>query len=71
MLAGIATAVYKALDLDVNLAGIAKLMERMDALRLLSPPPPERFFNKAQAKIRCAFTISAPISRRRRPEKGG
>lgn len=84
VLAGIATAVYKALDLDVNLTGLAKyanqfkvfqdrfrqassvsalgafddfkkefnrLMGRMDALRLSSPPPPERFFNRAQAKI--------------------
>ena len=85
LLAGIAVAVYKALDLDVSLDGVAKyanqykvlqdrfrqawrvsahgafddfkkefdkLMGRMDTLRSSSPPPPERFFNKAQAKIR-------------------
>ena len=85
LLAGIATAVYKALDLDVSLDVISKqanqlkvlqdgfrqawrirasgdvedfrkhfdtLMERLDALRLSSLPPPERFFKKAQAKVK-------------------
>ena len=79
-----ATAIYKALDLDVSLDLIAKQanqfkilqdrfrqawrvgalddpakfqaefdtrMSQMDALRSSSLPPPERFFNRAQAKV--------------------
>ena len=84
VLAGMATAIYKALDLDVSLDLIAKQanqfkilqdrfrqawrvgalddpakfqaefdtrMSQMDALRSSSLPPPERFFNRAQAKV--------------------
>ncbi len=79
-----ATAIYKALDLDVSLDLIAKQanqfkvlqdrfrqawrvgalddqakfqaefdirMSQMDALRLSSLPPPERFFKRAQAQV--------------------
>jgi hypothetical protein len=85
MLAGIATAVYKALRLDVSLDLIAKSanqykalqdrfrqartlfalgdydkfnkefldrMQQMDAVRAITIPPPESFFDKAQAKIK-------------------
>lgn len=85
VLAGVATAIYKALDLDVSLDLIAKQanqykilqdrfrqawrvgalddptkfkaefddrMSQMDALRSTSLPPPERFFKRAQTKVR-------------------
>ena len=93
LLAGLAPAVYKALDFDVSLDVIAKhahqfkilqgrfrqawrvtalapgdaferefsgLMERLDAARSSSLTAPERFFRKAQAKIRSGhydFTV--------------
>jgi hypothetical protein len=98
MFAGIATAVYKALDLDVSLGQISKqanqykvlqdafrqawriradgdagefaahfssLMERVDALRLSSLPPPERFFKNAQAKVKAGdydFSTDSPTA---------
>jgi hypothetical protein len=96
LLAGIATAVYKALDLDVSLEVISKqanqfkvlqdgfrqawrirasvgiddlrdrfdaLMEQLNALRLSSLPPPERYFRKAQAKVKSGdYDFSADIS---------
>lgn len=86
VLAGMATAIYKALDLDVSLDLIAKQanqfkilqdrfrqawrvtahlddpaefqaaldtqMRELDALRSSSLPPPERFFKRAQIKVR-------------------
>ena len=84
-LAGVIPAIYKALDLDINLEALANsehqfrilrdrfrqagtitalgtfekfknefdaLMERMDAARAGSIAPPERFFEKGQAKIK-------------------
>jgi hypothetical protein len=93
MLAGIATAVYKALRLDVSLDLIAKAanqykalqdrfrqartllapgdydkfnkefldrMQQMDAVRAITTPPPESYFDKAQAKIKSGdydFTV--------------
>lgn len=84
-LAGVIPAIYKALNLDVNLETLAKsehqfrilrdrfrqactvtalgsfeefksefdaLMDRMDAARAGSLAPPERFFKKAQEKIK-------------------
>lgn len=84
LLAGLAPALYKALDVDVSLKLIAQhahefktlqdrfrqagrigalgpfpefkmefddLMGRMDAARAASLTPPDRFFNKAKAKI--------------------
>jgi hypothetical protein len=85
ILAGIAPAVYKALDLDPNLGLITKSanqfkilqdrfrqarqiaahgsfdefkkefdarMQQIDTLRSSSLPPPERFFKKAQTKVK-------------------
>ena len=100
VLAGVATAIYKALDLDVSLDLLAKQanqfkilqdrfrqasrvsallddqadfqaefdtrMGEMDALRLSSLPPPERFFKRAQAKVRSgdyAFGIDNKLGR--------
>jgi len=85
LLAGLAPAIYKALDLDISLTNVAShasafkalqdrfrqskevvalegyaalkcefdaLMKRMDDLRAATPVPPERFFRKAQKKIK-------------------
>lgn len=84
LLAGLAPAIYKGLDLDISLEIITKhshlfkilqdrfrlawtvsalgspdgfkkefdsLMDRMDAARSSTLPPPERFFEKARVKI--------------------
>lgn len=94
VLAGMATAIYKALDLDVSLDLIAKQanqfkilqdrfrqawrvsallddpaqlqaefdtrMGEMDVLRSSSLPPPERFFKRAQTKVRSGdYTFGA------------
>jgi hypothetical protein len=96
LLAGLATAIYKALDLDQNLVALTKhantfkvlqdrfrqawrvtglgptdefkkefetLMARMDDARNASIPVPERFFKKAQAKIKAGhydFAVDEP-----------
>lgn len=98
MLAGLAPAVYKALNFDMSLEAVAghahqfkvlqdrfrqawavvafgaddefkavfdSLMDRMDAARAASVTPPERFFVKAQSKIKSGdytFTIDGGAS---------